>query len=303
MIDRPDPPATRPIRRALVIWNPVSGFAKRIDPGARVSEVLSGDGVEVELAPTEGPGHATELAAEACVREFDVVVAVGGDGTVNEACNGMQGGRTALATVPTGTSNMLAREFRIPFKIDAAAGLIAIGRRRRMDVGRANGRRFLMVVGVGWDAEIVSEVSARRSGHLGMHKYVAPIARTVLNYRFPRLTVHLDSEETPRTANLAYACNIKNYAAWFRLAPGARCDDGRLDFVLMKGRHPRNYLRWGLGAVLGTLPRYRDVTVRRGRRIRIDSRDPVPFQIDGDPGGTTPLTIELEESALEIIVP
>jgi YegS/Rv2252/BmrU family lipid kinase len=296
-------PGQRPVRRARVIWNPVSGLQKGYEPGVRVCEVLEGEGVEVEIAPTEGPGHATELARQACRREWDVVVAVGGDGTVNEVLNGLEGTRTSLATVPSGTANMLARELTIPLDATRAARLVSRGRRRRMDAGRANGRRFLMVVGVGWDAAIVNEVAERRRGHLGRHRYLLPIARTMWRYDFPVLEARVDGEEAPRPACLAYACNTRNYGGWFTLAPRARPDDGRLDFLVVREGRSRNYVRWILGALLGTLPGYREVDYFRGRRIRIESEKPVPYQVDGDPGGTTPVVVELEENALEVIVP
>jgi YegS/Rv2252/BmrU family lipid kinase len=286
-----------------IVANPISGLKSRERSLDRFREILEASGVAGELAVTEGPGHATELAAAACEGDFDAVVAVGGDGTVNEVVNGLSGTRVALATLPTGTANLLARELRIPFDAEGAARTVVSGRRRLLDAGRADGRRFLMVVGIGWDAHVVELVSSGRRGHLGQHRYLLPIARAILGYEFPPLSVTVDGVPHPRPVSLAFVCNTRNYGAFFNLTPQARPDDGLLDFLLLRNGHPRNYVRWVAAALAGRLPEYRDVDYVKGRRIEIRGERPVPWQADGDPGGQTPLTIEIEEQAVEVLVP
>ena len=181
--------------------------------------------------------------------------------------------------------------------------MVAGGKRRRMDVGLANGRRFLLVVGVGWDAAVVNSVSAARRGHLGQLKYAGHIGRVVLDYDFPELRVTVGDETRSRSARLAFICNTRNYAAWFVLTPGARPDDGRLDFLLVRDGGARDYLRWAVGALTGTLPRYREVDYEQGVKLRVESDRPVPWQVDGDPGGELPLDVSLAEMELFVIVP
>lgn len=293
----------RPPRRIVVVANPISGNPRSHERLPVFLDVLKGSGAEVRLAPTEGPGHATELGADACRRGCDAIVAVGGDGTVNEVLNGLAPGEgPALGTLPLGTSSIFARDLRIPFDPAKAAGVVLRGRRRRLDVGTVNGRRFLMVVGVGWDAHVVNAFAEARRGHGGKARYLAPIAKALVEYDFPELTVALD-DAPPRAARIAFVCNIRNYAAFFRIAPEAAPDDGRLDLVTIRDKSARNYLKWILAAYLGTLPRYREVEYRKGTRIRIDADRPVPFEVDGDPGGTTPVDIALAPAALEVLVP
>jgi len=301
--DMSERPPSGPGRRVTVIANPISGFSRKAPPAATLKSVLEEAGLDVRLTFTERAGHAVDLAREACREESDTIVAVGGDGTVNEVMNGMEGDVTALATLPTGTSNILARELGIPFEPAGAARVVIGNRRRRLDVGLVNGHRFLMVVGVGWDADVVRRVSKVRKGHLGQHKYIAPILQSVAGYRFPPLSVRFDDEAEPRTASLAFACNTRNYAGWFTLAPEARPDDGVLDFLLVGDGATRNFLRWGIAAVAGTLPRGREVDYLKGRSLRIDAEEPVPVQVDGDPFGTTPVEISLEPRPQEVIVP
>jgi len=291
------------VRQVQIILNPVSGLSGRSGAFEAFRAGLRGEGVEVIETRTERAGHAPLLAGEAIRRGVDAVVAVGGDGTVNEVLNGLPLGTIPVGVFPTGTSNILARELRLPFDPRRAAAVIAAGRRRRLDVGTVNGRRFLMVVGVGWDGHVVEVVSAHRHGHLGRHRYVLPILRAVLDYRFPPLMVSDGGAGPPRPAALAFACNTRNYAGWFALAPEARPDDGAIDFVTLARGSRRDVPRWFWAALTGSLPRYREVTCRKGRSLLVTAGEPVPYQVDGDPGGVTPVRIGMEDVTLEVIVP
>jgi len=208
-----------------------------------------------------------------------------------------------VAVFPTGTGNVLAKEFGLPRDPAGLCDMIARGHQRRLDVGAVNGRRFLAVVGVGFDGFVAAEVARSRRGHLGPHRYVLPVLRAVFGYRWPRLRVRVDGEARVRTARLAFASNIRNYATWFRIAPGARPDDGRLDFVLLREGGARDTPRWAFAALTGTLAGLRETRCVRGRSLEVDSDAPVPFQVDGDPGGVTPITVSMLDDALEVIVP
>ncbi len=299
--ERSRPPAD--VRRVVVIANPVSGSPARPPPLPRFLDALSALGIEAAVTRTEGPGHAAELAREACRSEPDALAVVGGDGTLNEVLNGLGDAPIPLAAVPAGTSNILALDLGIPFDPVRAARLLRDGRKRTLDVGLANGRRFLMVVGVGWDAHVVRAVAAGRRGRLGKHRYLVPAVRATFDYGFPRLSVRRGSGGAPRSARLVFACNTRNYAAFFTLTPRARPDDGLLDFLVVTEGAARNLLRWTLAALAGRLPRYREVRCFQGRELRVEAERPVPWQIDGDPGGTTPVTISLDARTLEVIVP
>ena len=296
-------PTGPPVRRVQVIVNPIAGGAGRRTVLPRYLDALKGHGVEANVVTTTGPGHATELAREACRQGVDAVIAAAGDGTVNEVLNGLDGVEVALSTIPLGGSNMLARDLRLPFDPVRSARVLASGRRARLDAGRVNGRRFVMVLGVGFDAHVVNAVTAMRSGHLRRHRYVGPIARAVFEYDFPELSVRIDGEARERRCCIAFACNTRNYASWFAVAPKAVPDDGALDFVLLTRGSLRDFVRWGIAAFRGTLPRYRDVEYVQGRELVVRAERPVPFQVDGDPGGTTPLTVSIESGAVEVIVP
>jgi YegS/Rv2252/BmrU family lipid kinase len=292
-----------PIRRIFVVQNPVSGLRARHRLVGPFLDTLKGSGAEVKHVRTEGPGHAAELVREAGRLGFSAVVIAGGDGTVNEALAGLPPGGPALGVFPTGTASILARELSIPFSPAAAARVVVAGRRRKMDVSTANGRRFLMVVGVGWDAHVVSEVDRIREGNLGMHRYLLPILRATIAYRWPEIRIRRDDETVERPARLAFAANIRNYAAWFRIAPEARPDDGRLDFLVLREARPRDCVRFALNALTGTLPGLREAEYTQGRSLTVTADEPVPWQMDGDPGGVTPVVIRMLPDPVEVIVP
>jgi YegS/Rv2252/BmrU family lipid kinase len=297
------PPPKAP-RRVVVVQNPISGLPVRQALVPRFLAAARAGGAEVKLVRTEAAGHGTELAAELCASDCDVIVVAGGDGTVNEVLNGMDlTSGTALATFPTGTSSIFARDRGIPFAPETAARAVLAGRRQRMDVSTVNGRRFLMVVGVGWDAHVVSKVVALRDGHLGQHRYVIPVIRATFDYSWPELSVRLPGETDARPAKLVWASNIRNYAAFFRITPDARPDDGRLDFLVIRDGRPRDAVRWMAGALLGTLPRLRETDYVTGRELFVTSDEPVPYQVDGDPGGVTPIHVAMLPDAVEVIVP
>lgn len=297
-----EPPPVVRVRKVHLIVNPTSGLSRGPGHLEAFRGALRGAGVEIVEQRTEGPGHARELAREACRHCGDALVAAGGDGTVNEVVNGMALASMPLATLPLGTSNILARDLVIPFDPVDAAGVVLGGRCRNLDVGLVNGRRFLMVVGVGWDAHVVNAVSRTRRGHLGKHRYLLPVGQAVLTYRFPRLTASIDGGP-PVRATVAFACNTRNYAAFFSLTPDARPDDRKLDFLVLREGSRRDMVRWIWAAFAATLPRYRETIYRQGRELLVTADEPVPYQIDGDPGGTTPVRISMEQGTLEVIVP
>ncbi len=291
------------VRRVQIVVNPVSGVPARHAAYLRFRAALAAEGVEAVETPTERAGHARALGAEAPGRGIDAVVVAGGDGTVNEVANGLPLDGIPLGVFPTGTSNLLARDLRLPFDPEAAARVLAAGRRRRLDVGTVNGRRFLMVVGIGWDAHVVEAVSARRHGHLGRLRYVRPVLEAVMGYRFPPLRVSFGGNGGARPAVLAFACNTRNYAGWFALAPDAVPDDGVFDFVAVRRGARRDVVRWMWAALTATLPRYREAHLRTGKDLLVTADEPVPYQVDGDPGGTTPVRIGMEPGKIEVIVP
>jgi len=293
-------------RRLLVLVNPISGHGRALRAAERFLERVRAEGAEAEEFRTATAGEATRRAAEARGGRFDALVAVGGDGTVNEALNGLEGSGVPVAILPTGTANVLARDLRLPFDPAGAARVAARGRVRTLDVGEvrttAGSRRFLCCAGAGPDGAVVRAVAAARRGGLGFRGWVRPIWRTWRAYGFPALRVSVDGG-TPSDGTLAVVCNTANYGGLFRLVPGADPGDGALDAFVASPRGRAALLRYLWGAWRGTLARRPDVRVARGGRIRVEADGPVPVQVDGDPFGETPLEATLRAGAARVLVP
>ena len=235
--------------------------------------------------------------------ELDRIVVAGGDGTVNDILNGLEDpSRIPLAHLAYGTANMLARELRIPRDPEALAALVESGACRRLDLGRAGSRRFLLVTSSGFDAMVTSTISRTRRGTLGYSGYAGPIWRAVRHYRAPRLRVSVDGA-APLCGALAVVSNIRNYGGIFSVADRARPDSGVLDACVFSGERVRDLLRYAFAAGARRVSRLPDVAYRTGRRIVIEAQEPTAVQIDGDYRGTTPLTIEVDASVVPILTP
>jgi diacylglycerol kinase (ATP) len=286
--------------RVFIILNPISGggSGRRVLP--RFVDALRRRGMEAEVFETTRPGDARDTA-EARGDEFRWVVAMGGDGTINEVLNGLPNpSRTALGTIPVGTSNILARELQLPRHPEKAAAVIAGRRSVPIDMAVANDRRFLMCAGVGWDAEVLQRLEAVRRGPISHAHYLQPIAMATMKYDFPEIRIRIDGETN--AGSMVFLSNIKNYAAFFTVTPEAVFDDGLIDVCIIHGNRRRDFLRWFAAAYTGRLTDYNDVTVTRGSRIEIDADRPLPYQVDGDSAGQTPLTVQVHPHGARFLV-
>lgn len=290
---------------AVVIWNPISGRGLRQRALEELQRSLSKAGWTLISRPTAHAGHARELAAEAAHQGTDVIVAAGGDGTLNEVTSGVLSvtdASTRVAALPCGTSNLVAREFALPFDAVGAARAIAAGHTRRVDVVTAGDSLFVACAGVGWDAHVVAAIARARKGHISFATYVLPSLRATLQYEFPPFSV-TTAEGEQYEANTLLALNTRPYAAFFRPLPDARPDDGLLDLVLLQGRRRSRVAAWMFRSWRGTLADAPDAIHVRTSGLRIESDVPVPVQVDGDVGGTTPTDMLVLPRALELVVP
>lgn len=295
--------------RVRVIVNPASGTTQQI--GLRelenVVDWLEAQGVPAELCPTERPGHATELAREAVKAGMDMVVAAGGDGTVNDVIQALAGHTTALGVLPMGTVNVWAREMNIPLNTVDAREVLLHGVRRRVDLGRAGSRYFLMMSGIGFDAEV-----ARRVEH--QHSWLKRLGLKLLNYlatagilsvTHPSTRIWMRSEGKRRSVNalMVLIGNTRLYGGAFTFTNKALADDGMLDVVVISS----GGLLYRLGVLARAALRRPSLGPRvrylRSRSLRLEAASPVPVQVDGEVIGTLPLTFTAAPNALTVVVP
>jgi diacylglycerol kinase family enzyme len=228
------------------------------------------------------------------------IVAAGGDGTVGDVINRFPG--VPVAILPLGNENLLAGYLGIPKSGRAVADRIAANHRKKLDVGVAGDRRFTLMASAGFDADVVHRTHAARTGHITRGRYVGPILRSLFRYRFREMRIYLDDDPAPLRARTALIVNVPAYAIGLRLADSARGDDGVLDLRLFE-RGSAFRMPWYFVRVLTrSHERLRDVRSARASRMRIESDEPIPVQIDGDPAGWTPVEIRILSGALEVFV-
>jgi len=281
---------------AVVIFNPTAGRRR----ARRIAAALRGlrtAGIGFLLRRTEGRGDAEHLAREAGP-EATVVVA-GGDGTANEAANGLLaagGGRLAL--IPLGTANVLAAELGIA---NAAGGIAALkeGQRLSYRPGLANGRGFLMMAGVGFDAHVVAGIAPRTKRLLGKGAYVLEMLRQLRRFSFPSYRVTVDG--TVRQAASVVVARGHFYAGRFVLAPAARLDQAALHVCLFHRAGRLAVLRYAIALGLGRISRGPGLEILVGRQILIEGPVGDPVQGDGDIIAKLPVLITLSPTAIDLV--
>src|SRR5579875_3275363 len=285
-----------PSRRILIIVNP---YASTVSDRLRNLVVYALRGrYRVHAVDTEARDHATEICREATREGYDVVVAFGGDGTFNEAANGLAGSDIPLCCLPGGRANVWCRITGIPVDIvDATEHLLAMAhdwRPRRVDVGLVNDRHFLFSAGVGLDASVVEQVDAhpRMKRRLGEWYYAATAVRT-FNRRYlfhpPRVRAELGSEQADGVTVIVQ--NAATYTYFGErpvvMAEGAELDSGALAGVVLTRASPVDVptLLWRALSRRARFVRHRQVRPFAGlRQLRVRSLDerPLPLQVDGD---------------------
>lgn len=289
-------------RHVYAIVNPVSG--RRGIPARlhRLADILRHFGCRLDVDYTTGAGHAT-LLAKSRPDSADAVLAVGGDGTLNEVVNGMIGQATPVLAWGTGTKNLVAGELRMPTDAIDVARTLLTGETRACDVGVVNGRRFIANVGVGFDAECVHNLSRRRRGHITQGDYFWPVWRTFWSHRFPLLRVEVDGLCVFQGRGMVVVGNLQRYGWGARLLPLARYDDGLLDVCVVPCSS-----RLGMLAQLARIAAERHIGAGgviycHARGVSIRSPHRVRTQVDGDAAGDLPVTISVEAGAWSVLSP
>jgi diacylglycerol kinase (ATP) len=324
-------PSVAAIHDALLIFNPVSGQRRgaRIRQIERARMILARDGIETELASTGGPGTAsggaTELARKAIKDGRQMVIACGGDGTLNEVVNGLAGSEMPLALLPAGTANILAKELELPWNIEKAAALVARSQLRRIALGlmisgkgvsrngaAANGvgssnaetqRYFLSAAGAGPDGAIVYMVHAALKKSVGTLAYWAEGMRQLGRYSFPRFRVIAEGRTIEAT--LIVVGRTKNYGGPFRITTEADLYGEAFELMVCTTCSRLKYLAYVPLLWAGHLRRARHVHFLKTTTVRCEALGPVNayVQVDGEAAGRLPVEFRIVPNALTLAVP
>jgi diacylglycerol kinase (ATP) len=289
--------------RTCFIFNPTAGTGRRADFPTlltqRFGSEASGDYV---LRPTEGPGHATALAKAAAQAGCRVVVAVGGDGTVNEVGRGLlhQEG-TAMGIVPRGSGNGLARHLKVPLNLGAALRRLRQPTFSRMDVGMLNGRPFFCTAGLGFDAHVSQHFAM--AGSRGLSTYLRVTLREYKNFQSVPVVIETNGQTLQTDCYVLAFANASQYGNNAYIAPNANLQDGLLDMCLMDALPPWRAVQVVLGMALGTLPRTGGAAYSHTRHATVRAAAPLGCHADGDYlGHATEFEIDLLPLALEVAV-
>ena len=292
----------------LVIVNPTAGGgrAARLVPWLRERLATR---PEVRLVVTRAPGDAERLAGSAADDGHDRIVAVGGDGTVQEIINGLVNGGTengpeiAIGIVPVGSGNDLARSMQLPSE-PATAWTIAVGRgERRVDLvlatGAADRRRwFASAGGIGFDAQVAAAMASRAGWQAGRAGYLLTTLAELRRFSNRRIELTIDGATTSRTVLFVAIANGEYYGGGMRIAPGAAVDDAVLDLCIVGDVSRATALRQLVNLYRGTHVRHPQVELARGRVIEVAGDLGTLVHLDGEPFGHLPLRVELHAGRL-----
>lgn len=284
--------------KVQVVYNPVAGGGRE-RALARLVAALQARQAEVEVYRTTAPGDATRwLRSEA--GPADVVVAVGGDGTTNEVINGL-GRHTPLAVMATGTANVLARELELPAQPEAVAELVVSGARMTIWPGRLNGRRFLMWVGVGYDAWVVNGTNLALKHKIGKGAYVLSMLSQVARYGSSRFVVSVDGTE--HQCYSAIIANARYYGGSFILSRRADISRPQMQVLLFTLPGRWTLLKSIAALLVGRMENTAGVVSLPARAVEVMPVEGEPLQADGDPAGMLPASIAVDEAPLMVCVP
>jgi YegS/Rv2252/BmrU family lipid kinase len=291
--------------RLLLVVNPAGRYApSQVEQAARDSFARRGLRVCVDTALTRTAADTTALARDARDR-YDVIVAAGGDGTVRDVAAGLRGASVPLAIIPTGTANVLAADLRIPFALDAALDLIANDAcTAPLDIGEVNGRYFVLNVGAGYAARLIShtpEAWKRRVGHFA---YVPASIRAAFIRDRSNAEIVVDGERFTLRVQMVVIANSGGIGGReVQIARGVRYDDGLFTIAAFTPRTPLGILYAFLQMAMKRHDRIRGAHFWSGAEISITCDPPLPVQVDGDAAGRTPCTVRVLPAALRVIVP
>jgi diacylglycerol kinase (ATP) len=291
--------------RALLACNPAAHGGRGARALPAVTARLGVAGVDLDVHRTGSIADARKTACDAAGR-MDAVIAMGGDGMVGACAAGVADAgpraRAALAVVPVGGGNDAARAFGLPHDDPvAAAGLLPGLPRRRVDLVRADGRRYLNIAGAGFDSEVNRVANARLRWAPSLLRYVGAMVVKLATERPVRFTVTLDGRAEELAAWLVVVANGRSYGGGMRVAPGARLDDGLLDVVVIGDLTKPDFLATFPKVYAGRHVEHPLVTVSHARQVELAADRPRAVYADGEHAGELPMAFEVEPAALAVL--
>jgi diacylglycerol kinase (ATP) len=298
--------------RAVFLVNPASGNGGTGKRWPELAHRAARLGLEGETLFSERPGHLTELARSAVDGGATLVVAVGGDGTMNEVVNGIAGRDVDFATIPLGTGMDFVRTYGIPTKFEDAVRVALTGTPRTIDAGRVSYRtwsgedaeRWYANVGsVGMSGAVAQRANGMSKALGGKATFFYALTRVFFEWENTDVTVRFDAEERHGKMHDVIVANGVWHGGGMKLAPDARSDDGAFDVVMIGDVGKVDFLTTAPKLYKGKHVDHPKVEVVRTARVEVDATEHLPIELDGEQVGTTPATFEVVPGALRVRVP
>ena len=289
------------MKKALFIINPNSGVDRIKEIQYLIKENLSPQKFSYELVYTQFPKHGTQLARSAVERGFEVIVAVGGDGSVNDVINGIYGTDAILAILPKGSGNGLARSLGIPLNTRKAIQLMNAQNTTEIDLGDANGHIFSSTAGVGFDALVAKKFAANK--RRGFVAYSWIITKYLWSYKLYDWLIEVDEKQFKEKAFMLTVANAIQLGYGFKIAPAADLKDGFFDIIILKKFPVLMAFLIAFRAFRGTLLKSRYVDLLRAKEVTISHAELHLFQFDGEAAVCDQqIKIKMLPKALKILV-
>ncbi|MEN6358196.1 MAG: diacylglycerol kinase family protein [Armatimonadota bacterium] len=292
--------------RSLLIINPISGQGKAAREKRKLLDYASA-AAHMRTVITSGPDDAAETAQKAAHDGYDLIIAAGGDGTINQVINGIGDIGIPLGIVPLGTGNVLAHDLGIPIhNTEKALEIIRRGKTRRVDVAKTNTRRFILMAGLGFDAAVIDSVSPKVKDVFGTMAYAPAIIEQLVKFTPARFRLTFNDKSVYETeAYAVIAANCGTYAYNFKIARQAIFDDGLLDIMVFEAGALTaiNLVGQALDTIFQGTIAHPSTSYFRAAKVRVESEPSVRMQLDGDLHGESGVDIEVVPKALSLIVP
>ncbi|WLR51116.1 diacylglycerol kinase [Bacillus tianshenii] len=293
------------MKRARLIYNPTSGRELLKKQLASVLQILEEAGYETSCHATTGAGCATRAAKQAVEREFDVVIAAGGDGTINEVVNGLaeMPHRPKLGIIPSGTTNDFARAIGVPRSIHKACEIIAQGHTEPIDIGRVNGHYFINIAGGGRLTELTYEVPSKLKTVLGQLAYYLKGVEMLPSLKPVSVRIEYDGKLYEGEIMLFLVANTNSVGGFEKLAPQASMNDGMFDLLILEKTNVADFVRIASQALRGEHVNDKRIIYTKANRVKIYTEDKMQLNLDGEYGGVLPGEFVNLYQHLDIFVP
>ncbi|MEW5944692.1 MAG: diacylglycerol kinase family protein [bacterium] len=262
----------------------------------------------VDVSLTQAPRHATELAHQAALDKYDIVVAAGGDGTVNEVVNGLVHTQTPMGVIPNGSGNVFSQEMRLTANIRDACRNVLEGEIHDVDVGQVNDRYYIWILGLGIEAKIAYMVNPTLKKYLGVLAYVVAAARNLFDPGYSLMRIMFDEKEMTFFTFNTIVGNAASFDGFLGIRSRYSIMDGYLDVCVLQRKSFLGYLELFLNFLRGRRDYYRFIdrwgaAHCRVKNLRIETVPSTYYHLDGEVAGKTPVDVKIHPKSLKLILP